>query len=200
MLGCLLDWCGGLLLEFSSVRKPEEMAQLLVEASRKGLLQLATFQNLVSLGNFYFFLLVFVMKLHFLWLERGKILIPIGQVFELFFLLFLYRPAAGFFFQAARFALCWSKYKGYIKGGTQILAFGLSTYCFCKISKRLGSLEQKVEQIDRNVNEGINNINADLAEIKGRMDAVIATRATIAANPWLLVRYIGLSVDTVPKL
>ncbi|XP_050240833.1 uncharacterized protein LOC126689658 [Quercus robur] len=102
----------------------------------------------------------------------------------------LIRPAAGLFFQAARFALWWSKYKGYIQGGTQILAFGLSTYCFFTISKRLGSLEQKVEQVDRNLviaNGGINNINADLAEIKGRMDAVIATRATIAANPWLLL-------------
>ena len=57
------------------------------------------FQNPVSLGNFYFFLLVFVMKLHFLWLEssgkrtevkreRGKILIPIWQVFELFLFCF----------------------------------------------------------------------------------------------------------------
>ncbi|XP_075652977.1 uncharacterized protein LOC142623444 [Castanea sativa] len=102
----------------------------------------------------------------------------------------LIRPAAGLFFQAARFALWFSKYKGYFQGGAQILALGLSTYCFSKISKRLGSLEQKVEQIDRNVvivNEGINIIIADLAEIKGRMDAVIATRATIAANPWLLM-------------
>ena len=46
------------------------------------------------------------------------------------------------------------------------------------------------------VNRGINNINVDLAEIKGRMDAVIATRATTATNPWLLlVRYIGLIIS-----
>ncbi|KAM3709016.1 hypothetical protein ACB098_02G142300 [Castanea mollissima] len=109
----------------------------------------------------------------------------------------LIRPAAGlffqaarFFFQAARFALWFSKYKGYFQGGAQLLALGLSTYCFSKISKSLGSLEQKVEQIDRNVvivNEGINIIIADLAEITGRMDAVIATRATNAANPWLIL-------------
>ena len=42
LLGCPLDWWGGLLLAFSSVRKPEETAQLLVEASRKVLLQLVT--------------------------------------------------------------------------------------------------------------------------------------------------------------
>ena len=42
LLGCPLNWCGGLLLAFSSIRKQEETTQLLVEASRKVLLQLVT--------------------------------------------------------------------------------------------------------------------------------------------------------------